>query len=65
MDTYIGLRAAELGIDITGLFRTDEEIAEAAKLDHQRAMEQQAAAPTVTALAAQKQQAGAAQPTAQ
>lgn len=56
MDTYIGLRSAELGTDITGLFRTDEEMAEAAKLEHERAMQLQAAAPTVNALAAQKQQ---------
>ena len=65
LDTYIGLRAAELGIDITGLFRDDAELAQAAKEEHQRAMELQAAAPTVNALAAQKQQAAGAPPTAQ
>ena len=65
MDTYIGLRSAELGTDITGLFRTDKELAEAAKLEHQRAMELQAAAPTVNALAAQKAAQGSAPPTAQ
>ena len=67
MDTYIGLRAAELGVDITGLFLTDEELADAATQEHKRALELQAAAPLTNALAAQKQ--GAAQqpapPTAQ
>ncbi len=67
MDAYITLRAAEWGIDITGLFRSDEELAETAREEHKRAMELQAAAPTVTALAAQKQNAtaAAAPPTAQ
>ncbi len=63
MDTYIGLRAAELGVDITGLFRSDEELAQAAKQEHERQMQLQAAAPTVNALAAQK--AAGAQPPAQ
>jgi len=60
MDTYIGLRSAELGTDITGLFRTDEELAQAAQEEHRRQLELQAAAPTVNAIAA-KQAGGAAQ----
>ena len=60
MDTYIGLRSAELGTDITGLFRTDEELAQLAQAEHRRQLELQAAAPTVNAIAA-KQAAGAAQ----
>jgi hypothetical protein len=65
MDTYIGLRAAELGVDITGLFHTDQELAEAQQAEHQRAMEQNAAAPTVNAIAAQQQAQAASQQPAQ
>ncbi len=64
MDAYIGLRAAQLGIDTTGLFRTDEEIAKAVKEEQERQMQLQAAAPLVNALAAQKQ-GPQTQPTAQ
>ena len=64
MDTYIGLRAAELGIDITGLFRTDEELAALAKEEQANAMNLAAAGPTVNAMAARQGQPPA-QPTAQ
>ena len=63
MDAYIGLRAAQLGIDTTGLFVSDEDIAAATKEEQERAMQLQAAAPMVNALAAQRQ--APQQPTAQ
>jgi hypothetical protein len=64
MDTYIGLRAAELGIDITGLFNSDEELAKMAQEEHQRALQLQGAGPTVNAMAQQQGQQQA-PPTAQ
>lgn len=59
MDTLIALRAAELGIDIDGLFRSDEEIAEADRMQFQRDMATQAIGPSIQAQQAPAPEQGA------